>query len=154
MRGHCQQDTLLSRASSMSQPEENSKHVPVKNSPPAMVVTAESAPEEKKPEGKSKKERRSWPRRKRAIQVVLQEASGEGNPFPAWILDRSVGGLRLSVDDPTEEGTVLRVRRLSAPIGTPWVELQVKSVRIKENTWELGCQFTRSLPFDVLMQFG
>ena len=42
----------------------------------------------------------------------------------------------------------------AAPPEVPWVDVQVKSVRIKENTWELGCQFTRSLTWDVLMQFG
>ena len=65
-----------------------------------------------------------------------------------------MGGLGLSVDEPIEEGTFLRVRRAAAPTDVPWVDVQVKSVRIKESTWELGCQFTRSLTWDVLMQFG
>ena len=69
-------------------------------------------------------------------------------------MDRSMGGLGLSVDEPIEEGTVLRVRRAASPTEVPWVDVQVKSVRIKESTWELGCQFTRSLTWDVLMQFG
>jgi hypothetical protein len=86
--------------------------------------------------------------------VVVQEAGGAGEPFPAWVMDRSIGGLGLSIDQPVEPGTILRVRRPTAPADIPWVEIQVKSVRIKETTWEIGCQFTRSLTFDVLMQFG
>jgi hypothetical protein len=141
----------------MSQPGSNSDHVPVKKPEPAPVATAAaalSAANTANSEAKDDKDRRSWPRRKRAIQVVLQDANGDRDPFPAWIMDRSMGGLGLSVDEPIEEGTFLRVRRAAAPTDVPWVEVQVKSVRIKENTWELGCQFTRSLTWDVLMQFG
>jgi len=143
----------------MSQPGNNSDHVPVPQpvpepAPVAMAEVALSAANNSNSEAKADSDRRSWPRRKRAIQVILQDAGGHRDPFPAWIMDRSMGGLRLSVDEPIEEGTVLRVRRAAAPTEVPWVDVQVKSVRTKENTWELGCQFTRSLTWDVLMQFG
>jgi hypothetical protein len=144
----------------MIHPENNSDHVPVQSpvSAPAPVGPAVVESDgvlvpanETSGEGE---DRRSWPRRKRAIQVMLQDAGGEGDPFPAWIMDRSIGGLGLSVDQPIEPGTMLRVRRPTSPPDIPWVEIQVKSVRIKETTWDIGCQFTRSLTFDVLMQFG
>jgi hypothetical protein len=142
----------------MSQPGNNSDHLPVNKAAtvPLSVATPDGAPlsESPSPSPKADRERRSWPRRKRAIQVVLQDIGGEGDPFPAWIMDRSMGGLGLSVDQPIEEGTILRVRRALAPAEIPWVEVQVVSARIKENTWELGCQFTRSLSLDMLMQFG
>jgi hypothetical protein len=145
----------------MNHPENNSDHVPAQPAPakvsgghmasddePTLADFSGSSTE------KAETDRRSWPRRKRALQVVLQDAAGEGDPFPAWVMDRSLGGLGLSVDQPLEEGTMLRVRRPNASSDVPWVEIQVKSVRIKETTWEIGCQFTRSLTFDVLMQFG
>jgi hypothetical protein len=146
------------KAALMSHPGNNSDHMPV-NKPkpePATVTMGEVAPSAAKADsqGKQDSDRRSWPRRKRAIQVVLQDAGGHRDPFPAWVMDRSMGGLGLSVDEPIEEGTFLRVRRAAAPNDVPWVEVQVRSLRIKENTWELGCQFTRSLTWDVLMQFG
>jgi hypothetical protein len=145
----------------MNHPENNSDHLP-SSRPAAAKVSAnqatadeESSPtSSESPTAKADNERRSWPRRKRALQVVLQDTGGESDPFPAWVMDRSLGGLGLSVDQPLEEGTMLRVRRRNAPPDVPWVEIQVKSVRIKETTWEVGCQFTRSLTFDVLMQFG
>ena len=99
-------------------------------------------------------ERRSWPRRKRTLQILIQDAAGEEQPIPAWVMDRSLGGLRLAIDQPIEEGTILRVRRTTAPADIPWVEVQVKRLERKENAWELGCQFTRSLPWDLIMQFG
>ncbi len=144
----------------MSQPGNNSDHSPVEKSllvsNPALVTTADGAQPSESASNSSEanSDRRSWPRRKRAIQVVLQDAAGEDDPFPAWIMDRSIGGLGLSVDQPLEPGTVLRVRRATAPTNVPWVDIQVKSVRIKENTWEVGCQFTRSHSVDVLLQFG
>jgi hypothetical protein len=88
------------------------------------------------------------------LQILVQDAGGEKQPIPAWIIDRSLGGLRLSIDQPIEEGTILRVRRTSAPADVPWVEVQVMRLEIKENAWELGCQFTRSLAWDLIMQFG
>jgi hypothetical protein len=140
----------------MSQPGNNSDHSPVEKSllvsNPAITADGVLPSPSASSEGNS--DRRSWPRRKRAIQVVLQDAAGEDDPFPAWIMDRSIGGLGLSVDQPLEPGTVLRVRRATAPTDVPWVDIQVKSVRTKENTWEVGCQFTRSHSLDVLMQFG
>jgi len=146
----------------MNHPENNSDHVPASRPVSAKMsaghVTADEEPSSATPSdsstAKAEGDRRSWPRRKRALQVVLQDAGGAGDPFPAWVMDRSLGGLGLSVDQPLEEGTMLRVRRPNAPAEVPWVEIQVKSVRIKESTWEIGCQFTRSLTFDVLMQFG
>jgi PilZ domain len=145
----------------MSQPGNNSDHVPEKKPVPepapvamaqAVLGSVDTSPANS--QAKEDSDRRSWPRRKRAIQVVLQDAAGHRDPFPAWVMDRSIGGLGLSVDEPIEEGTLLRVRRAAAPTDVPWVDIQVKSVRIKESTWELGCQFTRSLTWDVLMQFG
>jgi hypothetical protein len=142
----------------MSQPGNNSDHSAVEKSllvsNPAPVTTADGALSSASPSSEGDSDRRSWPRRKRAIQVILQDAGGEGDPFPAWIMDRSIGGLGLSVDQPLEPGTILRVRRATAATDVPWAEIQVKSVRIKENTWEVGCQFTRSHSVDVLMQFG
>jgi len=146
----------------MNHPENNTDHVPAAQPAAAKVSAGPSIADDcssslassDSPTPKADGDRRSWPRRKRALQVVLQDAGGAGDPFPAWVMDRSLGGLVLSVDQPLEEGTVLRVRRLNAPADVPWVEIQVKSVRVKESTWEIGCQFTRSLTFDVLMQFG
>jgi hypothetical protein len=99
-------------------------------------------------------ERRSWPRRKKMLQVLVQDAGQENPPLPAWIVNRSLGGLCLSIDQPIEVGTILRVRQPSAPADIPWVEVQVMRLQAKENTWELGCQFTRALTWDLIMQFG
>jgi hypothetical protein len=144
----------------MNHSENNSDHVQAEKLVPAKapigpaVVEPNSSSASSSSSSSEGDERRSWPRRKRAIQIIVQDAAGAGDPFPAWVMDRSVGGLGLSIDQPVEEGTILRVRRPGSTKDVPWVEVEVKSVRIKETTWEIGCQFTRSLTFDALMQFG
>jgi hypothetical protein len=156
----CKHRNGLYYGAQMTHLENNSDHVPVEKPVVAKVpvgpavVEIDSNSLSSTPTSAPGEDRRSWPRRKRAIQVVIQAAGGAGDPFPAWVMDRSIGGLGLSIDQPVEPGTILRVRRPTAPADIPWVEIQVKSVRIKETTWEIGCQFTRSLTFDVLMQFG
>jgi PilZ domain len=74
--------------------------------------------------------------------------------WEGWILDRSQGGLRLRVPEPIPVGVVLRVRCLNEPENLPWVEVQVKHTREKDQTWEIGCEFLAEPPGDVLQSFG
>ncbi len=106
------------------------------------------------PSMESPAEKRLAPRRKKMLQVLIQDAEGIFDPFPGWIADRSLGGLCMLVDQPIEPGTVLKVRRSNTPANVPWVEVQVLNARMRETSWELGCQFVRSPTWDVLMQFG
>jgi hypothetical protein len=99
-------------------------------------------------------ERRASPRRRKQRMVLVANADGAQDPYRGWVMDRSLGGLCLSVDHPIEPGTVLRVRPSSAPARTPWVEVKVKHCNQKEATWELGCEFVRTPSCDVLLLFG
>ena len=74
--------------------------------------------------------------------------------WEGWIVDRSQGGLRLRVPEPIPVGVVLRIRRLNASENSPWVEVQVKNCRDKQEYWELGCQFLTEPSNDVLRSFG
>ena len=40
------------------------------------------------------------------------------------------------------------------PKDETWIEVQVRNCRQQENTWELGCAFVRSPPWEVLLTFG
>jgi hypothetical protein len=84
---------------------------------------------------------------------VSTDASTEA-AWEGWILDRSQGGLRLKIPEPIPIGVVLRVRRLNAPESLPWVEVEVKNTRQKQEHWEVGCQFLTDPPKDVLQSFG
>jgi len=99
-------------------------------------------------------DRREAPRRRKQVKVLVTDAEGRGEPATAWVIDRSVGGLCLSVSQETAPGTMLGVRPAGAPQEVPWVAVEVKSCRPVENTWELGCQFLRTPSYGVLMLFG
>lgn len=108
---------------------------------------------EARAEGDDVQDRRQSPRRKKLLRVILADATATES-ISAWIVDRSLGGMCLEVDRPIEEGTVVRVRRPTAPVGVPWVDLRVQSVRAEETVWHLGCEFVRTPTWEVLMQFG
>src|SRR5262249_9625796 len=56
------------------------------------------------------RDRRVAPRRKgNAIEVQIRSAL-EDPPIRAWVIDRSIGGLCLQLEQPLEEGLVLKVR--------------------------------------------
>jgi hypothetical protein len=97
-------------------------------------------------------DRRSSPRRKKLLKITIRNESN-GDLFSGWVVDRSLGGMCLAVSQPLEVGTLIAVRRPSAPASIPWVELRVLHVRDQESTWELGCTFTRSPSWELMLQF-
>jgi hypothetical protein len=88
------------------------------------------------------------------IPVQVSPDGTVESAWEGWILDRSEGGLRLRVPEAIPVGVVLRVRCLIGSEGLPWVEVQVKNCREKEQHWEIGCQFLTEPPSDVLRSFG
>ena len=103
---------------------------------------------------KSGRERRTSWRRRKQIQVLFTPAEGLESPSKGWLLDCSLGGLRLSVAQVVPVGTRLSVRAANAPAKDPWVQVEVKSCRTQEHRWELGCRFVDEPPYSVLLQFG
>jgi len=101
----------------------------------------------------SVQERRSAPRRSgNEVDVELDDPDEVLPPLPAWVTDRSVGGLRLSVECPVAEGKLLRVRARGP--AARWVPIEVRSCQPSGNRWDLGCQFLKNPSYDVLMTFG
>jgi hypothetical protein len=88
------------------------------------------------------------------IPVLVAAEQNTDATWDAWVLDRSQGGLRLRVPQAIPVGAVIRVRTLQASTSLPWVEVQVKNVREKEESWEVGCQFLNDPSPDVLRSFG
>lgn len=99
-------------------------------------------------------DRRSYPRRKRLLRVQVIDVLKNSEAFSGWVVDRSVGGMCISVDHEIEPGTPLKVRPTNVPASAPWVELRVQSIRPQDGTWDLGCAFLRTPTWEVLLQFG
>src|SRR5271165_445010 len=110
-----------------------------------------SAPDGKqKPEfdpfvqGSPTEQRNAYRRGGNPVEVLLAKPGQQAQAVHAWVVDRSVGGLCIEACQAFAAGDFLIVRAVSAPAGTPWVDVEVKSCRQSKNEWELGCQFTKS----------
>jgi hypothetical protein len=89
-------------------------------------------------------ERRAEPRRQgNPIEVLLTDLQG-GVPRRGWVLDRSLGGLRIWFPHGVEAGQVIAVQRLDAPARSPWVPLQVKHSRRQQAAWMMGGTFVNA----------
>lgn len=99
-------------------------------------------------------DRRSFPRRKKLLRVHVIDVIKNSEAFSGWVVDRSVGGMCISVDHEIEPGTHLKVRPANVPAPAPWVDLRVQSIRPQDGTWDLGCEFLRTPTWEVLLQFG
>jgi hypothetical protein len=97
-------------------------------------------------------DRRLSPRRKKLLRIAVRNGSTDAT-VSGWVLDRSLGGMCIEAQQPVEAGSLLAVRRQSAPESVPWVDRRVLHVREQENTWELGCEYVRTPNWEVLLQF-
>jgi hypothetical protein len=103
----------------------------------------------------SARERRRAPRRGgRPVEVLISDERATAPPARGLVTDRSVDGLGLAVAQAVAPGTVLSLRPVQAPPGVAWVQVEVKSCRPEEETWELGCQFVTAPSYGVLLLFG
>jgi hypothetical protein len=103
----------------------------------------------------STNERRAWARRGgNPVEVHIATEATKATPNSATIVDRSMGGLRLRLNQPMDEGVVLCVRPVNASTLVPWTDIEVKSCVPREKEWEIGCCFVRPPPWSVLLLFG
>jgi hypothetical protein len=102
----------------------------------------------------SANEKRIAQRRTGQPTKVTISPQGEKDSVQGWVVDRSVGGLCLMVDDPIPENTILDVRANHAPPETPWVKVEVKRCQATRDHYELGCQFVTTPTWNLLLLFG
>jgi hypothetical protein len=100
-------------------------------------------------------ERRSAPRRKggNRVEVFLTDESKEAT-MCGWVVDRSLGGLCLNVEQPLLEGSVWNVRPRKAPQTAPWLVVEVRSCRPEGTEWEVGFRFLKQPQWNDLLLFG
>jgi hypothetical protein len=88
------------------------------------------------------------------VQVNLTSPTLRGGRNGGYVLDRSTGGLRVAVTAAIPAGTVLQVRADNAPDTVPWVGILVRSCRDTGPYFELGCEFEKTPPWNILLLFG
>jgi len=106
-------------------------------------------------QGAGSDRRRALRRGGNPVAVLITDAACKAEAQYGYVLDRSTGGLCLSVKGQIPEGTVLSVRTTNAPATVPWVQLEVRNCRkMNSGEYELGCKFLRTPPWSVLLLFG
>ncbi len=104
---------------------------------------------------KSFGDRRTTTRREgQPVSVHLSSPAFQGQTRRGWVLDRSTGGLRISLDAPVAPGTAMQMLAEHAPDTTPWVTTIVRSCKPMGKKFELGCEFEETPPWNVLLLFG
>lgn len=122
--------------------------------PPASPSVGEKALEWEPPDH-SYADRRGAVRRDGTVVRVILAAPGFRNGVgEGFVLDRSTGGLRIAVTTPLQPGTVVQVRATNAPETVGFVGIQVRSCRKSGEFYELGCEFEKTPPWNVLLLFG
>ncbi|GIW81462.1 MAG: hypothetical protein KatS3mg105_3269 [Gemmatales bacterium] len=88
-------------------------------------------------------ERRAYPRFKTALRVFVNDPTDAlEQPYPAWIIDRSNGGICLEVENQEiEDGTVLDLQMASLPEDAAGIKVCVRNRRQADGFCRLGCEF-------------
>lgn len=104
--------------------------------------------------GGSLEKRTALRRAGKSVKVLISTTAAREQPLEGWILDRSTGGLCVSVPQSFPQGTVLTIRAANAPPGTPSVRARVRHQRSHDDRWAVGCQYQEAYPWNVLLLFG
>ncbi|HEY7330234.1 MAG TPA: PilZ domain-containing protein [Gemmataceae bacterium] len=106
-------------------------------------------------QNQSRPERRAAPRRKAGSRVEIYLTDDTKKKLlPGWVVDRSMGGLCLNVEEPLDEGTILNIRPRKAQQTAPWLSIEIRSCRPNGPSWEVGCRFLKSPQWNDLLLFG
>ena len=98
--------------------------------------------------------RRSVRRSGQPIRVHVTSPAFKSRVEPAYVLDRSTGGLRLATPIAVATGVSIQVRADDAPDDGTWVRVTVRNCRCAGQHYELGCEFETTPPWNVLLLFG
>jgi hypothetical protein len=105
--------------------------------------------------GQSAADRRNSVRRDGApVEVVVTSPAFKAGANNGYVLDRSTGGMKLALAAGMAPGGTLQVRAKHAPDSTPWVTVVVRSCRPNGDYYEIGCEFEKTPPWNVLLLFG
>jgi hypothetical protein len=88
------------------------------------------------------------------VRVLASSPAFKNGVETGYVLDRSTGGLRLALVVAVSAGITLQVRADNAPDTTPWVTVIVRNCRHAGQHYELGCEFDKTPPWNVLLLFG
>ncbi len=128
---------------------------PLNGQPAPLQRAVHSEAFSRKAHQRSKSDKRSSLRRGgNPVPVMIRDDSAEAAPTDALVLDRSRGGLLVSVPQPISAGTLLSVRLPNVEEDDSWVQIEVRHCRQRDDRWLLGCAFRKEHPWSTLLLFG
>lgn len=94
--------------------------------------------------------------RRQGVPTPLHVIDGQHakRALDAYVLDRSTGGIRIAIQKPVAIGANLQVRPVNSGTETPWIPVLVRNCKEVGDYYEVGCQFERELPWNLLLMFG
>lgn len=120
----------------------------------ASAVTGEKALSWE-PVGQSYADRRGAVRREgQPVRVALAATTFRNGVADGYVIDRSTGGLKVAIQVAVAPGTTMQIRAVDAPDTVGFVTLLVRSCRKTDDHYELGCEFEKTPPWNVLLLFG
>jgi hypothetical protein len=107
--------------------------------------------------GSSSEQRKAFRRRGNPIEILVTPEKESARPERGYVLDRSVGGLRLMIPRDVPPGTILTVRPAQVTAMIPWIEVEVRNCtpsHTQPGEFDVGVQFIKAPPYPVLLLFG
>lgn len=105
-------------------------------------------------QGSLSEKRRSFRRSGNPVQIFIAPDQSNEPAWRGWVLDRSMGGMCITVADEFKQGTILRLMPANVPAMTPWTDVEVIYCRAVKDGYELGCKFVKQPPWGILLLFG
>lgn len=107
------------------------------------------------PPEQSYADRRGAVRREGApVRVTLASTTFRSGTSEGFVLDRSTGGMRIAMPAAIAPGSTMQVRAINAPDTIGFVTVIVRSCRKNGDFFEVGTEFEKTPPWNVLLLFG
>lgn len=107
------------------------------------------------PPEQSYADRRETVRREGApVRVFLASPNFRNGMSDGFVIDRSTGGLKVAMSLAMAPGSTMQVRAVNAPDTIGFVTVIVRSCRKNTDFYEIGCEFEKTPPWNVLLLFG
>lgn len=87
------------------------------------------------------------------VRIFISDAEAKSEPFSAYVQNRSIGGLCVTLNQPVQVGTILSVRPAKELPENPWYQVEVKYCRKSDSGYEMGCQFLGRPNWNMLLTF-
>ena len=88
------------------------------------------------------------------VKIVINSSAFKGGTGTGYVLDRSTGGLRIAMEAGMAPGSTLQIRASHAPETIPWVTVIIRNCKDAGAHYEVGCEFEKMPPWNVLLLFG